>query len=1194
MIDIKTLLPELKKLVTDLSEDLLARSTDDTEIDAGLREAYKQIEKGGRTGAAFEVWREDYLDQVAVGWVLACVFVRFMEDNDLIDECYLAGEGDRRTKAENEHELYFRAHPKESDREYFEHVFHEVGKIPACHDLFAEGKTPLWAVGPSGDAAMKLLAFWRDIDTDSGRLSWGFHVEDGNTRFLGDLYQELSEAAQKKFALKQTPVFVEEFILDRTLNPAIDEYSLDEVRLLDPTCGSAHFMLGAFARLFALWMKRESNERVAAQKALDGVWGVDVNPFAVAIARFRLMVAATRACGISRLKNAPGWNVHVATGDSLLFGSRWDEAGNKKPQQQFLGTSEQSWAPEIYACEDKEAISEVLGQQYHAVVGNPPYITVKDKSLNQAYRDRYITCHRKYSLAVPFTERFFDLACPGGFVGMLTANSFMKREFGKKLIETYLPKIELTHVIDTAGAYIPGHGTPTVILFGRDRLPTQETVRAVLGIKGEPETLDDPSKGLVWTSILSHVDKADSQNEYVSTADIPRKTLYSHPWSLGGGGASELHAQLVSACGHTLKQLVDVIGVFGMTNADEVFLASRTAFERRRVETSVLMQFQIGDEIRDWVSEIGDFSIFPYDEDAQLIGLDDVPHTAKWLWASRTSLGNRATFGKGTYFSEGLPWWKWHQIALDRLETPLTIVFPFVASHNHFVLDKGGKVYNRSAPILKLPSEATEDDHLELLGLLNSSVMCFLMKQVSQQKQMTGGDGVRVQSRAKVPYEFAITQMKRLPIPSSFKEGSLLRQRIGKIAKSIAACVEEMKEHSYGSALSQVLNFSASVEELRGKIDQKNTTLLERMVFLQEEIDFCTYVLYGLADESCLCPSWEDASLTIAVGTRPFEIVQGSNLDGFSVAKSVPASWSSELQRIWSIRIGCIEGSKSLRLIEDDHYKRRWIGRQGLFNHTARQDRLKIECKEWLLNRLEDARYWDRRSPVLRSIAELASLASSDEPFQTVGAAYRGRDDFDNFALVTELVEDEGVPLLPILRLKKSGLRKLDVWKRTWEAQRNEDATGEYGTVPAPPSYATGDFANSSYWRHRNKLDVAQERFVLFPHCESDGDSSLVVGWAGWNHLEQATAIVHFYDARKREGWTAERLKPLLAAVDELLPWIHQWHPEIDPEYNETAGTSFQTLLESETQEHGLTLEDIRSWTPPKKTARRKRKKASS
>ena len=62
-----------------------------------------------------------------------------------------------------------------------------------------------------------------------------------------------------------------------------------------------------------------------------------------------------------------------------------------------------------------------------------------------------------------------------------------------------------------------------------------------------------------------------------------------------------------------------------------------------------------------------------------------------------------------------------------------------VATHNHFVLDRGGKVFNRTAPIIKLAADATEDDHLALLGLLNSSTACFWMKQVFHNK---GGGGI--------------------------------------------------------------------------------------------------------------------------------------------------------------------------------------------------------------------------------------------------------------------------------------------------------------------------------------------------------------------------------------------------------------------------------------------------------------------
>jgi hypothetical protein len=58
-------------------------------------------------------------------------------------------------------------------------------------------------------------------------------------------------------------------------------------------------------------------------------------------------------------------------------------------------------------------------------------------------------------------ERFFDLAQRGtdrqsaGFVGLIVANSFMKREFGKKLIEEVLPILDLTHVVDCSGPTSP-------------------------------------------------------------------------------------------------------------------------------------------------------------------------------------------------------------------------------------------------------------------------------------------------------------------------------------------------------------------------------------------------------------------------------------------------------------------------------------------------------------------------------------------------------------------------------------------------------------------------------------------------------------------------------------------------------------------------------------------------------------------
>ena len=78
------------------------------------------------------------------------------------------------------------------------------------------------------------------------------------------------------------------------------------------------------------------------------------------------------------------------------------------------------------------------------------------------------------------------------------------------------------------------------------------------------------------------------------------------------------------------------------------------------------------------------------------------------------------------------------------------------------------------------------------------------------------------------------------------------------------------------------------------------------------------------------------------------------------------------------------------------------------------------------------------------------------------------------------------------------------VWERTWDLQRREDAGEDVGPIPVPPKYASADFLNSDLWRLRGKLDVPKERFVTYPHASRNGDPSLVVGWAGWDHLRQA------------------------------------------------------------------------------------------
>ena len=574
MIDRKQLLEDLQSLLKKTIEPDLRERSELPEIESELKAEFEKAKKAERTALTYTDWRADYITQIGVAWVLTCVFIRFLEDNQLIDPPKLSGpaktDNGSQTplqRARDEYDLYIRANPAHSFREYILSVVDELAKLPGENDIFGEKniihQQPNWL---SNDAAKVLYNFWQKIEPTSGQVVHNFTDDSDldmyDTRFLGDLYQDMSERARKKYALLQTPDFVEEFILDRTLEPALDEFGLtpqsddsDSVfKMIDPACGSGHFLLGAFPRILNRWQQKEPGTKTSelVQRTLDSIHGVDINPFAVAIARFRLLLAALKACGVDRIGDAIDFDLsNLACGDSLYHG---------RQKQKTLG----DWTEEshYFQTEDADSLRRILQEgTFHAVVANPPYITPKDRAANKAYRTLYpLTCRMKYALSVPFIERIFQLSISDGYSGQITSNSFMKREFGKHLVENFFPLVDLTHIIDTSGALIPGHATPTVILFWRGRPPKTKTVRAVLGNRGEPTNPATPREGKVWNSILELIDLPDEESEYVTVVDADRARFTQHPWSVSGGGAVELKTFIDEAGTKKLDELSTSIG----------------------------------------------------------------------------------------------------------------------------------------------------------------------------------------------------------------------------------------------------------------------------------------------------------------------------------------------------------------------------------------------------------------------------------------------------------------------------------------------------------------------------------------------------------------------------------------------------------------------------------------------------------
>ncbi|MFC4753502.1 BREX-2 system adenine-specific DNA-methyltransferase PglX [Dietzia aurantiaca] len=1201
-----TLTTALQPVVRELVDNMRVRLTEDDEATARWKATHTALKDSQRTGSTWSDWQEDQLTQAAVGWVLTTVFVRFCEDNDLLgqNQRWISGvDADGRRRAVEEQDRFFSANLDQGFRGYLRHAFSQLERSPAAASLVGE-HAGIHIAEPSDDAAQRLVEFWRQADSENATV-WAFHDAELDTRFLGDMYQDLSEFAKKKYALLQTPEFVEEFILDRTLTRALAERQprvptadtegrtgAVDFKVIDPTCGSGHFLLGAFGRLLDYWRAQapglEQSEH--ARLALSSIHGVDINPFAVAIAQFRLVVSALQSMGMSCLLHAPELPLQVYAGDSLLWSE--DSVG-----QSGLGYGLE-FDPDAIASganlstEDAEALRTTLARgQYDVVVGNPPYITVQDSTVKNRYKEIYSYCFDKWVLSVPFMEQFHALAKSGtknprlaGWIGQITARSFMAREFGAPLVEEFLSRIDLLEVVDTSEACIPGHETPTVTLVSRNRRPHSTEIRAVLSIQGEPETPTDPAKGLVWNSIVDGIDDPGFENNWISVVDLPRSTLNSHPWSLKGGGAAIVTDQINRAPSKILSEYSERIGYYGQTNADSAFITDRATVKRKALELDYTKELAVGDEVRNYRISGKNLVWHPYRPPNGLVPVETASNWHKFLYPCRTSIANRATFSKLPYHLDGKQWHEWHTVQDSSVWTPISISFAEVAAQNHFSLDRGRYIFKQTAPVIKLDKSSTIEDHFELLGILNSSTVCFWLRQNSHKK----GGGATAHPWTHT-YSFNCATVGNIPVPKS--NLSSRSHRLNSLAMELSAAEPQA-----------LLENAQPSDELFTQGELTWNKIFQQMVAEQEELDWYVYHLYGITDTDMSLPV--GVTPGIPPGERAFEIrlARSVNAGEFETTwfqshrstpkNEVPSHFPEDYRAIVHERLRRISENKSLELLEGPEYKRPWLTKPWDF-------RVRVALAAWILDRLENPDLWKDPNgyPQPQSIQQLAARIDTEPALAGISEAlemWSTKRQAGVLANLANLLKDEAVPHLAAYRLKDSGLRKFGEWQTTWDAQRAEDR-GEMTTsqVPVPPNYRSEDFLKMSYWRARGKFDLPRERFILYPDASGPDDPTAMLGWAGWDHAEQGIALVSLYDERKDDTDPAQ-LIPLVAGLAELLPWIRQWHSEMDAHLGSSWADYLGGQLTSLAERSGTSIADLPHWRPTPPTRGRKRAATST
>jgi hypothetical protein len=521
----------------------------------------------------------------------------------------------------------------------------------------------------------------------------------------------------------------------------------------------------------------------------------------------------------------------------------------------------------------------------------------------------------------------------------------------------------------------------------------------------------------------------------------------------------------------------------------------------------------------------------------------------------------------------GLRWYEYMQYTASANRTALSITFAFIATHNHFVLDRGGKVFNRHAPVIKLKGGATEDDHLALLAYLNSSTACFWMKQVCHNK--TNASQKHSTDPARAAYEFAGTALAPLPIPR------LDRATFARFATEITELATHRAQWLSGHLLRSLRDAWASSQSLRAAIDTGWHAYDEstaRAACLQEELDWTVYRAFDLTDADVSLDIF-DMKWRCPLGHRPFEVGVGY-IDGVSdrvrVSPTPEHVAGTSLPPWWRGRDAHIHGG-ALSLLEAREHKRMWRD----FERNVDQCEFRAAAaRSWCEARIaEDIEEAMKERPEPWSTREATSSTYPD------GSILGAVSEFmveEPAMLFRRQVQNEAVPFLAAYRYTDAGLEKHREWKRVWHHQRREDRGETVPPFDSPPKYDQSDYRDATFWRLRGKLDVPKERFISYPSCESDEDKEPVYGWSGWNHLQQAIALATLYMKRKQgEAWGKDRLVPMLAGLDELLPWVWQWHAAPTAESGGVnPGQYIADFLSAQCRELGITIEDLRAWTP--------------
>jgi hypothetical protein len=635
---------------------------------------------------------------------------------------------------------------------------------------------------------------------------------DLSVRHLGTIFEQLlafrlAEHADGKLDLDAadgrkktgaffTPEHIVDDIVERTLSPLFDDRSqraaraganaLDELLdlyVLDPAMGSGHFLVGAAAYLARRIANDPSYDGDLTLAELQGLvaerclYGVDVNPMAVEVARLSLWLSTVRNDRPLRfLGNLRAGNSLVGaelrellSGEGDLFAAQvaaqarqmLDQASELTRISALTGTEahqkeriadelHELQGPLLSACDAAidPPVGPTAGRPLHwaiefpsqfldargtlrsdagfdAVIGNPPYVRIQELGRDVAAycRARYETAHGSFDAYVPFIERGLALLREHGRLGFIVPSTFLKLDYGERLRERLADTRAVESIIDFGHAQIfEGATNYTCIL--------------ILDHAGLPE--------LTFTAVKGS--SAEVRREIASGA-LPNPEHYradelgSAPWLLMGSeerGIIEAMREAGTSLGDTTRQIFQGL----ITSADPVYILEHLGVREGRflvldkddreveLEPDLLHPLASGSDVERYaLRTLSSVLLFPYQRRAgrmELLGEDELralPRT--WAYLQRHEAELRAR-ERGKLNHDG--WWAFGRTqSLGLHELPKLGVAATVR-RLEVAADPNGAAYFHNVRVNGILPREGAPGLFALLAILNSRPVDFAFR----------------------------------------------------------------------------------------------------------------------------------------------------------------------------------------------------------------------------------------------------------------------------------------------------------------------------------------------------------------------------------------------------------------------------------------------------------------------------------